>query len=210
MRSCSITFGSSQTGFLSAFAVANAQSSNGTQVVDAIVTFPLYTECGVYPVSTVSCSDGSGKTTSVSASDLYSIMGDDALNTVTISGGCDQAGPVFLDMTISPRNISTNAQTAFIKVALAVSDDSSGIASCQVVLWSEKLIGFRGRFTASVTIADDNSPALSGNRTNGVITLTVEVPRHSPQGFYRVNSARLALAYIMLLQLYRLAINWHG
>jgi hypothetical protein len=192
VRSCSVTFGSSQTGFFSGSALADAGSPNGTQVLEGIVTFPLYAECGVYALSTVSCADGSGKTTSISAPDLDSILGGDALNAVAIAGGCDQTGPVFLDMTISPRNISTNMQTSFIKVAIRFSDDSSGIASCQVVLWSEKLIGLRGRFTTSVTIGDDNSLALSGNRTNGVVTLTVEVPRHSPQGVYRLNSARFA------------------
>eukprot|EP00042_Codosiga_hollandica_P059532 m.919648 g.919648 ORF g.919648 m.919648 type:complete len:5113 (+) comp60190_c0_seq1:147-15485(+) len=180
--SCGLTWSSSQgSGSYSLSVSANDLvliGANNTKTFRKSLLIPQFSPNGTSPLSSVTCYDTSNRP--VSYSTLAAIQAANfCVGVCDITQGDigDRTAPVLSDVSLSPQQIDTSQAAATLEVTLVVSDDLSGLSSCNVYF------GLASS-TSTLTSASFGGFAslLEGSLTNGTFRTKVSIPRFAAAG----------------------------
>jgi hypothetical protein len=143
---------------------------------DCQVSFPQFSESGIWTVTNVDASDIAGNIRSYSTADLIGLGFPTALNVVSFS---DLTPPAMLDFSFAPESLDPTAAATMVPVTVHATDDLAGIASIDVTFAAPGGAGQDAECSSS-------TPA-TGSNLDGIYSCSVPVPRFSPEGIWPVS-----------------------
>lgn len=148
----------------------------GTEAVGSYgcdVSFPQYSESGIWTVVNVDVSDIAGNINSYSTGELAGLGFPATLNVVSLS---DLTPPVLVDLSFSPEALDTTGAAASIPAMIHATDDLAGISTVTVTFAAP------GGAVADAGCAASTPD--SGTNLDGVYSCTIPFARFSPEGIW--------------------------
>jgi hypothetical protein len=143
---------------------------------DCEVSFPQYSEAGIWTVTNVDASDIEGNIRSYSTAELTGLGFPTTLNVVSLS---DLVPPAMIDFSFTPEALDTTGSAAAISATVHATDDLAGIASIDVM------------FAAPGGAVEDagctSSIPDTGTNLDGVYSCAIPFARFSPEGVWPVS-----------------------
>ena len=171
-----------------AFGLASVQSG---VILDGVfqvpVTIPRFAEAGIWQITSLRLRDNAGNTVSLNSADLTAagfpatVLVEDA--------NPDTAPPQLLGISMSPSAVDVSSGPQTITVDLIVADDRSGISQAVTGLDDFSIMSASARQSRLISITQFQ--LISGSNRVGVYRATLNMPRYSEPGFWRVNAIRL-------------------
>jgi hypothetical protein len=180
VRNCSAILGPPENAPASALPVVCSRSSNDivgfVAQLDCVFTLPRFSARGEWALTQVACTDNLFNTVVVIGANLLT-------RTVHQTGVSDVTAPTIVSVVVDNRTINTTAAAVTFSLRLQVTDDVSGLASCEI-----ELVAPGPLLPGLQSVMNLTATRQTGSATNGWYSLSFSVPRFSPEGMYNITS----------------------
>jgi hypothetical protein len=165
------------------------------------VELPRYSPRGTWQVTSASFTDAAGNSESLSSADFVNAGFSTSFQQTAVG---DSAPPVLASVSVTPAEVDTSASVQTIIVTARITDDVAGLGSSSGTtsiscpyLGPGTTYGAALSFSAppggrAVSVCFDASKRTEGTPQNGLYQATVDLPRYSANGVWRLSSAWLS------------------
>ena len=149
-------------------------ATNGSIILN--ITITPFTASGLWNLSTVSCSDSTGRQSTLTGPQIATIV-DNGVNYFNQTGASDILAPLIATVALNISSISTAQESTTVFVFVNVTDDASGLSQCRATF-----------YPPSGSISNSISGAVSVQQDARVLSwqpfIPLSFPRYAAMGLW--------------------------